>query len=128
MGAINEYSFEHFTSAIKHQLGKGFEAKVEENLQGLKSIFDEAARNDGGENDELFETCVGRQFDELVKKGGDFVIKTIFVGNAEKLKVALEKLFGKKEETPLQIKVGDGTLSDAEIQELEKYNLQKPKK
>lgn len=123
MGAIrefNEFNFSDFTNAIKKQLGNTFDAKVEENMQGLKSIFDEAAKNDGGEKDELYETYEGGKFDELVKKGTVFVLKTIVGNMGEKVKAALEKLFNKDrsdEKLPLTGKTGEdsnGTISDAE--------------
>ena len=88
MSIIREFNFNDFTSAVKNQLGNAFDAKVEENMQGLKSIFDEAAKNDGGENDELFEAYEGGKFNELVKKGVDFVKQQFaegIVGNVKKL-------------------------------------------
>ena len=119
MGAIREFNFSDFTSAIKNQLGYAFgntfDAKVEENMQGLKSIFDEAAKNDGGEKDELYETYEGGKFDELVKKGTEFVLKTIVGNMGEKVKEVLDTFIKKK--SPLTEKPGEdsnGTISDAE--------------
>ena len=120
MGAIREFNFNDFTSAIKNQLGNAFDAKVEENMQGLKSIFNEAAKNDGDENDELFETYEGGKFNELVKKGVDFVLKTIVENMGEKIKATLDNLFHKDkkdEKSPLTEKQeydGNGTISEAE--------------
>ena len=106
MGAIREFNFSDFTSAIKNQLGNAFgnafDAKVEENMQGLKSIFDEAAKNDGGENDELFEAYEGGKFNELVKKGADFVLKTVVENMGEKFKATLAKFFNKDKKLDIQ--------------------------
>lgn len=55
MGAIQNYSFNDFISAIKNQLGQESAEKIEANSSRLKSIFDIAARTDGGENTEKLE-------------------------------------------------------------------------
>ena len=112
MGPIREFNFSDFTNAIKNQLGNVFDAKVEENMQGLKSIFDETAKNDGGKKDELYETYKVGKFDELIKKCTEFVLKTIVKNMGEKCQAALDKLFNKDkidrsdEKSPLAEKTG----------------------
>lgn len=93
MVAMREFNFSDFTSAIKQQLGAKFEAEVEENMKGLKSIFDEAAKNDEGDNDELYETFDTSKFIELVKNGVAFVQSKVVGGGVDEMLEKVKNFF-----------------------------------
>ena len=56
MGAIQNYSYNDFLSAIQSQAGKQSVQQISQNTDKLKSIFDIAARTDVGDKNELLET------------------------------------------------------------------------
>ena len=96
MGAIQNYSFNDFINAIKNQLGQESAEKIEQNSSKFKSIFDIAARSDGGENAEILEedyqgfknlvdsTVVA--FNNMFEKGKDALKQMEFIPGNSKTK------------------------------------------
>ncbi len=89
MGAVQEFNFGDFKNAILSRLGDGsgvLESRA--SMRMIKSIFDSAAQNDGGENAELFEADM-TNFNKLVES-------TLNTLKAEGDKGWLEKILGSK--------------------------------
>ena len=89
MGAVREFNFGDFKDEILSKLGEGSRAlESRTNIQLIKSIFDSAAKNDGGENAELLETDMN-DFHKLVDN-------TISALKKEGDKGWMEKILGSK--------------------------------
>lgn len=55
MGAVIGRTFAEFMQAVGENFGAGSERILKENEENLKSVFDVAAKNDGGDDDALLE-------------------------------------------------------------------------
>ena len=55
MGAVIGRTFAEFMQAVGENFGAGSEKILKENEENLKSVFDVAAKNDGGDDDALLE-------------------------------------------------------------------------
>ena len=96
MGAIQNYSFNDFISAIRNQVGSESADKLEQSSSKLKSIFDIAARSDGGVNTEIleedyqgFKNLVDKAvvaFNNMFEKGKDALKQMEFIPGNSKTK------------------------------------------
>ena len=73
MGAVNSIDFTKFSNDIMAKIGSEFQECASKNSEGLKSIFDAAAKNDDGKDDTLYEYYNKNDYTNLVQKGIDFV-------------------------------------------------------
>ena len=81
MGAVIGRTFAEFMQAVGENFGAGSERILKENEESLKSVFDVAAKNDGGVDDALLEED-NQGFSNLVQKT---------VANIKKLKSIFSK-------------------------------------
>ena len=89
MGAVREFNFGDFKNEILSKLGVGSRAlESRTNIKLIKSIFDSAAKNDGGEKAGLLETDMNG-FQKLVDN-------TISALKNEGDKCWMEKILGSK--------------------------------
>ena len=72
MSAIKGFSFRSFKNSIIENLGKDYKKIVKSQSENLHSIFDQAAKDDGGKSDKLYEKSID-DFNSLVQQGVLFI-------------------------------------------------------
>ena len=87
MGAVIGRNFAEFMQAVGKNLGAGSEKILKDNEEKLKSVFDVAAKNDGGDDDSLLEEYY-QGFSNLVQKAVANILMEKAVG---KIKAFFDK-------------------------------------